>query len=381
MSEPEEPSLAERLLGTEVTMTARYEMADRVKEQLEVSKWLPANLEDALAGLRPPPPSMLARSDGKHILYQGKIHWFQGEPGSMKSMLAQHAVVQVLAAGGDCLYLDYESEALDVVGRLVDMGATPDQLRAHFTYVHPEGGTHMSPGDHEAFLATVASKPWALCVLDGTTDSIAFEGLDANSGADISTWLSAIPRRLQKTGATVVVIDHVAKAAEGRGRWAIGSGHKLAGLDGVSFTLTTLVPLAKAVGKPEHTGKALVTVNKDRGGDVQALCGEDNKTIGALIITAYANGELHASLDANVEATQIDVAYEVFVTVAKVLKTYPGAVGSAVVKATGLSEHEVAACLLQMVDKGWCAVEGVGQSFKHKLTVSGQREFRESDPF
>jgi len=378
------PSLAERLLGADVVAGAGIDRKDKVDAQMAESFWNPADLEPALLGLRPPPPSLLSRDDGKHVLYKNKIHWFQGEPGSMKSMLAQHACVQQLALDNDVLYIDYESEILDVVSRLMDMGATKDQLRKRFVYVHPEGATDMSPGDKAAYLRMVESREWGLAVLDGTTDSIALEGLDANSGADITLWLQAIPRRLKAAGATVVVIDHVAKSSDGRGRWAIGSGHKLAGLDGVSFTLDIITPLAKAVGRDEYTGKARVLVNKDRGGDVQALCADDNKTLGMFTVTAYADGTLDCSLFAEADSTSMNVAYEVFVAIARVLKTYPGSTQKAITDRTGMSDHEAAAGLLLMVESGWCKVEPIGQSFKHTLTPNGQREFRDDegvDPF
>jgi len=375
--------LAAKLLGQNFADQVRVEDSERLETQMEASKWNPADITDALNGLRPPPPQLLKRSDGKSLLYQGKIHWFQGEPGSMKSMLAQHAVQQVLMDpdGGPCLYIDYESEGTDVVGRLIDLGVPRDVIAERFDYVHPEGGTTMSPGDLAAYNRLVSSRPWSLVVLDGTTDSIAFEGLEANSGGDIARWLQAIPRKLQATGATVVVIDHVAKSTEGRGRWAIGSGHKLAGLDGVSFTLEMIVPLAKAVDKPEHTGVAKVVVNKDRGGDVQALCGDDNRTVGMLRITAYQDGTLDARVEDDTTSVAMDVAYEVFVAVGRALKTYPGATGKQVINSTGLSEYEASAGLLQMVERGWVKAEAAGASFKHTLTQAGVREFRDDQPF
>ena len=80
--------LAAKLLGQDFANQVRVEDSERLETQMEASKWNPADITDALNGLRPPPPQLLKRSDGKNLLYQGKIHWFQGEPGSMKSMIS-----------------------------------------------------------------------------------------------------------------------------------------------------------------------------------------------------------------------------------------------------------------------------------------------------
>lgn len=381
MTEPD-LTLAEKLLGVDVASDARIANHDRVDSQLEESHWNPVDIEAALAGLRPPPPALMQREDGKHLMYKNKIHWVAAEPGAGKSFLAQYACFQVLTQDvpGNVLYVDYESEAADVVSRLRDMGVPKETLRNHFTYVHPEGGTSMTPGDQAAYTRTLESRDWAFAVLDGTTESIALEGLDPNSGADIALWLQAIPRRLKNAGATVLVIDHVVKSSEGRGRWAIGSGHKLAGLDGVSFTLEVIVPFAKAIGKDEHEGKSRLGVGKDRGGDVQALTADDNKTLGMFCMTAYADGTLAPSLTADADSSNMAVAYEVFVNIARVLKTYAGSTQKGVTDRTGMSEHETATGLLVMVEKGWVKVEPVGQSHKHDLTQAGLREFRDDDP-
>ena len=379
MNEPDPLSLAEKLLGVDVADAARIVNAAQLDVALEESHWNPVDLEPALAGLRPPPPALLRREDGKHLLYRNKIHWVAAEPGAGKSFFSQHACAQVLADGGDVLYLDYESEATDVVSRLKDMGVPKDVLRKHFVYVHPEGGTTMTPADTAAYARLVESRPWTFAVLDGTTDSIALEGLDANSGADITRWLQAIPRRLKGAGATVLVIDHVVKSSEGRGRWAIGSGHKLAGLDGVSFTLEVIVPFAKAIGKDSHEGKSRLGVGKDRGGDVQALTADDNRTIGMFTMTSYLDGSLDPSISADADSSNMAVSYETFVNIARVLKTYSGSTQKGICDRLGMSDHEVASGLMLMVENGWVKAEAIGQSHKHSLTQPGQREFRD-DP-
>ena len=72
------------------------------------------------------------------------------------------------------------------------------------------------------------------------------------------------PRWLARTGAAVVLVDHVTKSQEGRGRWAIGSERKLWGLDGAAYGFESLVPFGR--GK---TGLVKITVAKDRCGHIR----------------------------------------------------------------------------------------------------------------
>ena len=60
-----------------------------------------------------------------------------------------------------------------------------------------------------------------------------FEALNIDSTGDVARFHADMPRRWEKTGAAIVLIDHVVKAKDQRGSYAIGSQHKRAGVNGV----------------------------------------------------------------------------------------------------------------------------------------------------
>ena len=115
--------------------------ADVDDDDLTPSTWLAVDL-----GPTPSPdatstrPTMFTRTDGTGLLYPGRVHWFQGESESLKSWAAQAATVEVLAAGGNVLYIDYEDDDRGIVARLLALGVDKDVLAdpARFRYLRPD---------------------------------------------------------------------------------------------------------------------------------------------------------------------------------------------------------------------------------------------------
>ena len=65
-----------------------------------------------------------------------------------------------------------------------------------------------------------------------------------------------------------MLIDHVTKNSDSRGRFAIGAQAKLAGLDGAAYTIEVRKPLGRGM-----EGALSVRVAKDRPGAVRPNCG------------------------------------------------------------------------------------------------------------
>ena len=78
-------------------------------------------------------------------------------------------------------------------------------------------------------------------VIDGMTEAMVLHSLDPDHNADVARFMATLPRVLTKTGASVIVIDHVTKARESRGRYAIGAQHKLAAIDKTTLVLSRLL--------------------------------------------------------------------------------------------------------------------------------------------
>jgi hypothetical protein len=103
----------------------------------------------------------------------------------------------------------------------------------------------------------------SLAVLDGLTEALVLHGLDLRDNTDVARSLALLPRPLQRSGASVVLLDHVAKDTEARGRWAIGAQHKLAGVD-VAYLLDVLEPFGRG-----RDGHVRILVQKDRPGFIR----------------------------------------------------------------------------------------------------------------
>ncbi len=125
----------------------------------------------------------------------------------------------------------------------------------------------MQPAEHLAFgqlPGQLLQPPPALVLIDGVTAALSLLGLNVNDNSDVAVFFATLPRPLAQAGAAVVMIDHLSKASEGRGRYAIGAQHKLAALDGAAFVVTPVQPF----GHGRH-GISRIEVVKDRVGRVR----------------------------------------------------------------------------------------------------------------
>ncbi|MFD2792563.1 bifunctional DNA primase/polymerase [Promicromonospora vindobonensis] len=230
--------------------------------------WQPIDLGPYLDGTwTPAEPTMLVRTDGIALLYPGLVHDFHGESESGKSLVIQAEAAARVQANQTVLYVDFESDAGQVTARMLAFGCTPDELRTHFTYVRPEMSPH-AMAELEAW-ATLLARPFTLAVLDGVTDALGQFGAASKENDDIAAWHRAVPRTLAtRTGAAVVLVDHVVKATEGRGRFAIGGQTKMAAIDGASYLVEVEKPLGKGLA-----GTVVMRIGKDRPGSIRPQCG------------------------------------------------------------------------------------------------------------
>lgn len=246
-------------------LIAELAAATQAHEFAARSTWEPVNLLAVLAGeVAETAPALLTRSDGAALLYPGKVHSFAAESESGKSWLALLACVQVIDAGGHVAYVDFEDSPGSIVERLLDLGAHPDTLLERFHYVRPD-----DPIDASArlrILELCRTWPIALAVCDGVTEAMVISGWSIIDNDDVARFFAGLPRVFAREGAAVVLIDHVVKDKEQRGRYAIGGQHKLAGIDGAAYTLDIVQPFGRG-----RNGKARVTVTKDRPGFVRAV--------------------------------------------------------------------------------------------------------------
>jgi len=241
-----------------------------------------ADVGALLAGnLQTEQPALLTRTDGGALLYPGKMHVFQAEPSSGKSWLALVAVAEVLAMGGAAGYLDYEDTGPGILGRLRNLGVTDAVMAERFYYANPTG--RFGPAEKLSLAAALDRMNLDLVVIDGVGESLSREGLSEDKADDVIRWTDLLPRPIARTGAAVLMLDHVAKDPEQRGRWARGSGAKLAAVDGASYQIKVRVPFSR-----HRAGRFDLVVAKDRPGGVGAI----GETVATVHVTPHAAGEL-----------------------------------------------------------------------------------------
>lgn len=235
---------------------------------LSGSSWLPVDLDAIVRGVLAgetvgPVPTLLVRDDGPPLIYPGEVHSIAGEPESGKGWIMLAESARLLAAGRRVLYIDFEDSPASIVGRLLALGVKASAIMGgRFAYVRPEEALTA-----DALNDLFAKGRFALAIIDGLSEAYGLLSLDYTSNTDVPTFLQKLVRPIARTGAAVVQIDHVAKDKATRGRWAVGAGHKLAGV-AVAYGV-------EVIDRPsrEHTGRVKLILAKDRHGHIPGHVG------------------------------------------------------------------------------------------------------------
>jgi hypothetical protein len=230
-----------------------------LEDAAETSSWLPVDMQPVLDGQDcRPVPTMGRRSDGLRLLYPGKEHSISSEPECGKTWWVLLQVLSVLQDGGRVVYIDFEDDQYVIGGRLISMGGRAFMGPGQFRYVRPDTAP---PDEAVGRLCAFDDGVADLVVLDGVTEGMGLMGLDIVSNRDITAWRS-VAKKAMRLGAAVLSTDHETKSKDTRGRFAIGGGHKLAGLNGVMFKMENVRPLNSA----SSDGLTRVYFTKDRNG-------------------------------------------------------------------------------------------------------------------
>ena len=203
-------------------------------------------------------PTVAETFNGHHLFYARRLNEIHAEPSAGKTNIILAAAISVMEAGGIILFLDPEDNAPGIVTRLRLLGASPDDIRENFRYVH-------NPEPQDIITAQAwarKNKPQMVC-LDGLAEGLTTAGADENCAGDVLRYFRECVRPFADAGAAVVIADHVTKSAEGRGQFARGSGAKAGRYDGVSYEVQT----GKAYS-PQLEGFVRLKVAKDRNGGV-----------------------------------------------------------------------------------------------------------------
>lgn len=386
-SPPAKPHLiamAGELLGYDTGMPAEGDTTtgpEGVDEE-SISTWRPVDLGPALAGETPPPGVIFKRTDGLALLYAGKTHQFYGETESCKTWGALVAAIEVLDAGGLVLWIDYEDGPATVVERLRALGASPDQIRAGIHYINPEEATQLKDGRITGggvdFHHLITANTYTLAVIDGVTEGMTAEGLDPLGTIDAAEFGKRIARKIARTGAAVVTLDHVSKSHdEGGKRFALGSQHKTSGITGAAYLFEPLHSFHRATpDNPEVHGAISIKVSKDRPGHVRAGADgyEKLKRVAIMHLTAYwGDGGVTSRLERPDIATETPPA-KLMAAIANELAYTDGLSLRGMENAIGGKADTTRRALKHMTAAGLLTVEKSGQSHRHYLTDLGRAQ-------
>lgn len=237
------------------------DVVPRDEEPRTTSSWSPLDLAGVLRGDLPPEtPTRLHLTDGRALLYPGRLHSLVGEPSGGKTWVAAHAAAEALTSGDDVVVIDLEDSARLWVERLRRLDVPDADIAEGLHYVRPlERLTSAGAADLRPSLDLAPG----LVVVDAFTGLLALEGADPNSSQDVERTYRRVLRPLRDCGAAVLVLDHVTKSRESRGRWATGSERKLSAIDGAGYVLD----VKRAFGRGRR-GLAQLVIAKDRLGVV-----------------------------------------------------------------------------------------------------------------
>lgn len=227
------------------------------------SSWKPVDIGPVLSGdVQQVVPMVGCRDDGQAILYPGRLHTVAGESEAGKTWFCAALVDSEIRGGHHVVIIDPEDNAAGWIGRLTIL-STADRVRIadHVTYIQPEepmpgaGWRSVNP-------VLIRHRP-TLIIVDGITAAMSLHSLDPLSNADVARFSTEVLRPLTRSGAAVLVTDHVPKAGAA-GRYAIGAAHKLNGVDGAAFMLEARRPFGVGV-----EGRSTLLIAKDRPGQLR----------------------------------------------------------------------------------------------------------------
>ena len=209
-----------------------------------------------------PHPTTVTRDDGRAVIYADAVVWISGEADCGKSWVGLHAALTAAAAGTRALYWDLENQPRMAGERATLLGHARTMTDSStFRYVHGETILHdYGDGEQAERNDWWAAVDWAELVVIDTAASLGCP----DDGGDIRPWIKEYVTPFRDAGATVVVLDHLAKPAQGQTssahRGPKGNERKRSASD------QSIVIPSQSVWNREHGGAIVLTNNKDRHG-------------------------------------------------------------------------------------------------------------------
>ena len=343
--------------------------------QDEESSWKPIALKDYYDGLfAAPVATILKRTDGNGLIYTGRVHSIYGESESGKSWVAQIASAEMLKDDKKVIYIDFESDPSDVVGRMKSLGVSRANLLQYFTYIRPDGPRDADDPYWQAILESGSAE---LIIIDGVTESLTMWGGETKDNDAITRWMRIFPRTVATaSGAAVVLIDHITKNAETRGRFAIGGQAKLATIDGAAYLVEPLEALA-----PGRMGSLTMRVTKDRPGYIRKIAGmwrkSDRTQEAAVFVIDSTRPLMQYAITVPLIEDELEANKEFKKSkeIVEFVHNHPGCTRRLIQEGVAGSKDAIGERISDLITGGWIANKGNDRSFILYITDLGKSHF------
>ena len=341
----------------------------------EESSWKPIPLKDYFDGLfATPVATILKRTDGNGLIYTGRVHSIYGESESGKSWVAQIASAEMLKDDKKVIYIDFESDAIDIVNRLKSLGVSRANLLQYFSYIRPDGPREADDPYWQAILEPGSAE---LVIIDGVTESLTMWGGQTKDNDEITRWMRIFPRTVATaSGAAVVLIDHITKNAETRGRFAIGGQAKLATIDGAAYLVEPLEALA-----PGRVGSLTMRVTKDRPGFIRKIAGmwrkSDRTQEAAVFVIDSTKALMQYSITVPLLEDELESNKEFgkLKEIAEFIHNHPGASRRVVQDGVSGAKEAIGDRIADLLAGGWVDNRGNERSFILYINEVGKGHF------
>lgn len=223
-------------------------------------------------GLQLPKPEVLPFSDDFCLFYASSFNLIFGDTESGKTWLCLAAVASVLNDGGKATIIDLDHNgAPALIGHLIKLGADTEMLEDLNRFRLSEPGDRIDL--QQVVQDQLVIKP-DVVVLDSLGEILPLFRANSNSADDFTTVHAEVIKPLTRNGASVLVVDHLAKNADSRSFGPTGTAAKMRATDGLAVRVTAERQFTSGEG-----GKAKLQVFKDRYGGVRSNYPSDTKPV------------------------------------------------------------------------------------------------------
>lgn len=246
-------------------LAEKEDIADLIDRGQSVAEMLPdenslfVDLASIFEGdMEPERPTIAMSNSGECLLYAGRINEIHGEPSVGKTNINLAIMACELNAGRKVMFIDPEDNPHGIMRRAMSFGISKESILANLYYLHDP-----TPEDLIQAAAWAERHHPSLVTVDGLAEVITACAYKEDAANDILEFFSKYIRPFTRSGAAVMLSDHVTKSTEGRGTWSRGSGAKMGRYDGVSYMVTLAKPYS-----PTCAGSVKFTIAKDRNGGI-----------------------------------------------------------------------------------------------------------------